>query len=52
MAQHEALANRVKMKVYFCHPHSPWGKGTRENTNYLIRDVLEGVTDFPVLSQA
>ena len=23
MVQHEALAKKVKMKVYFCHPHSP-----------------------------
>jgi IS30 family transposase len=26
--------------VYFCHPHSPWEKGTGEHTNYLIRDML------------
>ena len=52
MVQHEALARRVKMKVCFCHPHSPWEKGTCENTKDLIRDMLEGVTDFRVLSQA
>jgi transposase, IS30 family len=52
MAEHEILAKRVKMKVYFCHPHSPWEKGTCENTNFLIRDMLEGETDFRNLSQA
>jgi transposase, IS30 family len=52
MAQHETLANRMKMRVYFCHPHSPWEKGTCENTNYLIRDMLDGITDFRDLTQA
>jgi len=52
MAQHEALANKVKMKVYFCHPPWPWGKGTRKNTNDLVGDLLEGVTDFRVLRGA
>ncbi len=51
MAEHEKLACRIKMKVYFCHPHSPWGKGTCENTNFLIRDMLDGETDFRNLTQ-
>jgi len=50
-AEHETLTSRIKMKVYFCHPHSPWEKGTCENTNYLIRDMLAGETDFRNLSQ-
>lgn len=51
MAEHERLARSIRMKVYFCHPHSPWEKGTCENTNFLIRDMLEGETDFRNLSQ-
>lgn len=51
MAEHESLARNIKMKVFFCHPHSPWEKGTCENTNYLIRDMLEEETDFRKLSQ-
>ena len=51
MAEHELLARKIKMKVYFCHPHSPWEKGTCENTNFLIRDMLDGETDFRNLSQ-
>jgi len=51
MSQHETLARKMKMKVYFCHPHSPWEKGTCENTNFLIRDMLRGVTDFREISQ-
>ena len=52
MAQHELLTSRIKTKVYFCHPHSPWEKGTCENTNFLIRDMLDGVTDFRTLTKA
>jgi transposase, IS30 family len=52
MAEHESLASNIKMKVYFCHPHSPWEKGTCENTNFLIRDMLEEETDFRNISQA
>lgn len=51
MAQHEILAEKMKLKVYFCHPHSPWEKGTCENTNFLIRDMLGGITDFREISQ-
>ena len=51
MAEHEKLASKIKMKVYFCHPHSPWEKGTCENTNFLIRDMLDGETDFRNLTQ-
>jgi IS30 family transposase len=51
MAEHEMLARKIRMKVCFCHPHSPWEKGTCENTNFLIRDMLDGETDFGNLTQ-
>lgn len=51
MSQHEKLASNMRMKVYFCHPHSPWEKGTCENTNFLIRDMLNEITDFRDLTQ-
>jgi Transposase and inactivated derivatives, IS30 family len=51
MSEHEILARNIKMKVYFCNPHSPWEKGTCENTNYLIRDMCRDVTDFRELTQ-
>ena len=50
-SEHKTLAENAGIKVYFCHPHSPWEKGTCENTNYLIRDMLDGVTDFRELNQ-
>ncbi|MDR0524379.1 MAG: IS30 family transposase [Spirochaetaceae bacterium] len=50
-AGHKTLERNAGVKVYFCHPHSPWEKGTCENTNYLIRDMLDGITDFRELTQ-
>jgi IS30 family transposase len=48
---HKTLTENTGVKVYFCHPHSPREKGTCENTNYLIRDMLRGVTDFRELNR-
>jgi IS30 family transposase len=46
MAAHKLFTADTQMQVYFCHPASPWERGTCENTNMLIRDYFPKGTDF------
>ena len=52
MSRHVGLAAQTGVKVYFCDPHSPWQRGTCENTNGLVRHYLPKGTDLSVFSQA
>lgn len=51
MAQHKRFTASTQIKVYFAHPHSPWERGTSENTNMLVRDFLPKGSDFTKITK-
>ena len=51
MSRHKELTQATDTKVYFADPHSPWQRGSNENTNGLLRQYLPKSSDLTVFDQ-
>jgi IS30 family transposase len=46
MARHRAITASLGIPVFFCDSHTPWQRGSNENTNGLLRDYFPKGTEL------
>jgi IS30 family transposase len=51
-AEHAKFALATKMNIFFCDPHSPWQRGSNENTSGVLRQYFPKNFDLNTVTRA